>query len=56
MIFFAPMENLFSNSLKLKNYRWYVLSTEIVSSVISIASNVTTLTFNKQDIQINIKQ
>ena len=41
--------NFFSNSLKLRNYRWYILCTGIGSSVIiSVTSNVIIVTFKKQ--------
>ena len=56
MIILTPIENFVSNSLKLKNYRRYILCAGIGSSLISVASNVTILTFKKQANQINNKQ
>ena len=56
MIILTPIENFVSNSLKLKNYRWYILCAGIGSSLISVASNVIILTFKKQVNQINNKQ
>ena len=42
-------QKFFSNSLKLRNYRWYILCTGIGSSVIiSVTSNVIIVTFKKQ--------
>ena len=56
MIISTLIENIFSNSLKLRNYRWYILCTRIGSSVISVAINVIILTFKKQVNQVNVKQ
>ena len=41
-------QKIFSNSLKLRNYRWYILCTGIGSIVISVATNVIILTLKKQ--------
>ena len=51
MVIFTPID-FFSNSLKLRNYRSYIFSIEIGSTVISIASSVINLIFKKQVNQI----
>ena len=51
----TPIKKKFSNALKLRNYR-YTLCKGTGNSIISVATNVIILTFNKQVNQINIKQ
>ena len=48
MIIFATIENVFSNCLKFRNYRWYILCKGIGSSVISVAGSFIILKFKKQ--------
>ena len=54
--FLHKSKKIFSNFLKLRIYRWYILCTGIGNNVIIVASNVIILAFKKEVNQINIKQ